>query len=150
MERGRKVLCLLLFSTVCALVLLFLNAFTEAESDILYAEWQEAALLSADGRETAFNPLGEPPAMGEGECYRFTTVLPERREERWLVFETTGMELSVCVDGRELFRSASPSPQRLLVRGRFGCLCPPAAGRNWLWTCGPSGRGRGSSRPCSA
>ncbi len=147
MERGRKVLCLLLFSTVCALVLLFLNAFTEAESDILYAEWQEAALLSADGRETAFNPLGEPPAMGEGECYRFTTVLPERREERWLVFETTGMELSVCVDGRELFRSASPSPAETVGQGQIRLPLPAGGGEKLVMDLRPIGAGPGIFPP---
>ena len=69
-------------------------------------------MVSAAGQETAFDPLGLPPALEEGERYRFTLTLPpDRGDGVDLLFETAGLEAAVFLDGTELWYSAAQTPE---------------------------------------
>ena len=104
MRRG----CALAFLALCAGVMLFLQRFTQSEPSFVYPAWETGAVVSASGGETAFDPAGLPPELGEGELYRFTMTLPEGRTNGdFLIFETAGMEVSVRLDGAQLWYSLS-------------------------------------------
>ena len=100
--------CALAFLALCAGVMLFLQRFTQSEPSFVYPAWETGAVVSASGGETAFDPAGLPPELGEGELYRFTMTLPEGRTNGdFLIFETAGMEVSVRLDGAQLWYSLS-------------------------------------------
>lgn len=58
--------CALAFLVLCAAVLLFLQRFTRSEPAFAYPAWETGAVVSAGGAETAFDPAGLPPELGEG------------------------------------------------------------------------------------
>ena len=108
MKKTRKWVCVLAFLILFAGVQRFLHLFTQAESSALYLEWERAAVASADGSLREFDPLSPPPALEEGEWYRFSLQMPEERETgMWLIFEAADLELSVTLDGQELWYSAA-------------------------------------------
>lgn len=94
MKRLKQVVLILLFLAVGVAALLYLNAFTQSGENFRYLDWASACVVSADGGETFFDPLAEPPALEEGELYRFTATLPEHGE-KYLVFEVTGLSLAL-------------------------------------------------------
>ena len=103
----KNLLCVLSFLAVCAGMLVFLNRFTQSESAFLYPAWETGGVVSPDGKETAFDPAGQPPPLAEGETYRYTLTLPEDRVNgAFLIFETAELEVSVYLDRAELWRSA--------------------------------------------
>lgn len=101
----------LAFLAVCAGVLGFLWLFTQTDSPFTYPIWEEAAVVSPAGEETPFDPAGPLPALEEGTCYRFRTLLPEERENGvFLLLETTGLEAGNLSGraGAVVFRLQSP------------------------------------------
>lgn len=62
----------LAFLAVGVAALLYLNAFTHSGENFYYLEWSDASVVSADGAETAFDPLGIPLRWRKGN----TTALP--------------------------------------------------------------------------
>ena len=112
MKRWINILSALAFLAVCAGVLMFLLRFTRSEPAFTYPAWETGAVVSAAGQETAFDPLGLPPALEEGERYRFTLTLPpDRGDGVDLLFETAGLEAAVFLDGTELWYSAAQTPE---------------------------------------
>ena len=100
--------CALAFLVLCAAVLLFLQRFTRSEPAFAYPAWETGAVVSAGGAETAFDPAGLPPELGEGERYRYAMTLPEGRANGdFLIFETAGLEIAAFLDGTELWYSAA-------------------------------------------
>ena len=111
MKRWINILSALAFLGVCAGVLMFLLRFTRSEPAFTYPAWETGAVVSAGGTETAFDPLGLPPALEEGERYRFTLTLPaDRGDGVDLLFETAGLEAAVFLDRTELWYSAAQTP----------------------------------------
>ena len=129
MKRLTKVLYALTFLAVCAGALAFLQRFTQAESAFLYPTWETGAVVTASGAETPFDPAVLPPELEEGEWYRYALTLPEGRANgTLLIFETTGLDAAVFLDGAELWYS-SVSRRRRPTRARLKSPCPPGAGR---------------------
>ena len=110
MRHKLRLFCIAAFLLLCVAVAAFLSAFTHAESGIQYTEWSAAATVSPDGSETAFPPLDVPPELTAGGYYRFSTTLPDREETQWLLFEVSGLELSVELSGEVVYRSAAQLP----------------------------------------
>ena len=135
MKRLKRVVCILLFLAVGVAALLFLRAFAQSGESIHYLDWSGARVVSADGGETAFDPLSAPLDLEEGEFYRFTAVLPEREEEEYLVFEVTGLELALFLDGRELYFSSSALPEGAVNLGQLQLPLPAGAGETLTVDC---------------
>lgn len=134
----KNLLCVLSFLAVCAGMLVFLNRFTQSESAFLYPAWETGGVVSPDGKETAFDPAGQPPPLAEGETYRYTLTLPQGRANgSFLIFETAGLEVSAYLGDTELWRSAADqSPETVnqsqaqiaLPAGRIPGPIPPVPG----------------------
>ena len=97
---------ILAFLAVCAGVLLFLQQFTQSDNPFTYPSWLTAAVVSEEGGETAFDPAGPLPELEEGEYYRFSATLPEERARGvTLIFEASGLDLRVFLDGELMWQS---------------------------------------------
>lgn len=96
------------FLLICVGLLTFLHPFTVMEGNLTYLEWKTASITSPDGTEQPFDILSGEPELADGEYFRFTTTLPERAEPgTFLIFEVSGVSLSVSLDGQELYASSS-------------------------------------------
>ena len=125
----------LAFLAVGVAALLYLNAFTHSGENFYYLEWSDASVVSADGAETAFDPLGIPPALAEGEYYRFAAAMPEREGENYLVFEVTGLDLTLSLDGRELYSSTAAQEEGTVNLGQILLPIPRGEGEMLVLTC---------------
>ena len=146
----KNLLCVLSFLAVCAGMLVFLNRFTQSESAFLYPAWETGGVVSPDGKETAFDPAGQPPPLAEGETYRYTLTLPQGRANgSFLIFETAGLEVSAYLGDTELWRSAADQSPETVNQSQAQIALPagadawPNTSRSWY----PSfGRGCGAAR----
>ncbi len=111
MKKLTRWICVLVFLTLCGGVLSFLCLFTQVgNTGTPYLDWGTCVIRSADGTERSFDPMGGQPDLGERELIRLSLFLPEERPGGfWLIFEITGAELSVFLDGAELYSSTSRS-----------------------------------------
>lgn len=134
MEKIKRAGLILSFLAAGVAALLYLNAFTQSGENFRYLDWASASVVSADGGETFFDPLGEAPALTEGEFYRFTATLPEHGEE-YLVFEVTGLSLALSLDSRELYSSASVPPGDTSNLGQILLPIPAGAGELLVMDC---------------
>ena len=100
--------CALAFLALCVGLVAFLRQFTVVDGGMLYVEWDTTAIVSAAGDVRPFDPLSGQPELEEGEFFRLSLTLPEDREDGYnLIFELSGAELAVFLDGRELLYSAA-------------------------------------------
>lgn len=129
MKRSIRWLCIAAFLAVCAGVILFLNLFTQSGSPFTYLTWEAGAVVSPGGAETPFDPVGPPPTLEEGDFCRLTATLPEeRRNGLMLIFEATGLETAMFLDGVELWRSASVLPEGTANQGQVQIPLPEGGG----------------------
>lgn len=134
LEKIKRAGLILSFLAAGVAALLYLNAFTQSGENFRYLDWASASVVSADGGETFFDPLGEAPALTEGEFYRFTATLPEHGEE-YLVFEVTGLSMALSLDSRELYSSASVPPGDTSNLGQILLPIPAGAGELLVMDC---------------
>ena len=129
MKRWIKILFALAFLGVCAGVLVFLHRFTQSPPPFSYPAWETGAVVSANGTETAFDPAGLPPALEEGETYRFTLALPPDREGgTYLIFETAGLEIAAFLDGTEVWYSAANQSPETVNQSQVHLPLPAGGG----------------------
>lgn len=105
--------CTAVFFTVCAAVFLFLSSFTDADSPIELIPWQSAQFLEEDGTVTPADPAGTEIFSGleSGKTCRFSAVLEKNTGEgSYLLLDSTGAEITVRVDGQEVFHTVSVPP----------------------------------------
>lgn len=129
MKRTMKVLYALAFLAVCAGALAFLHLFTQSESAFLYPAWETGAVVSSAGEERPFDPAALPPELEEGELYCYTLTLPpDRANGTLLIFETTGLEAAVFVDGAELWYSSVSQPPETANQSQAQVALPAGGG----------------------
>ena len=129
MKQWIKILFALAFLGVCAGVLVFLHRFTQSPPPFSYPAWETGAVVSANGTETAFDPTGLPPALEEGETYRFTLALPPDREGgTYLIFEAAGLEIAAFLDGTEVWYSAANQAPETVNQSQVHLPLPAGGG----------------------
>ena len=129
MKRFTRWACIAAFLAMCAGVVVFLHAFTQAESPFVYPAWETGAVVSADGAETPFDPVGPLPELDEGESWRFSLTLPQGRSNgQILIFEATGLEAAAFLDGTELWYSTSVLPEGTVNQGQAYIPLPAGGG----------------------
>lgn len=108
MKKAMPICLAVAFLLVCVGLLAFLHQFTIAETNATYLKWETTSIVSPDGTERPFDALDGKPELADGECFRFTTTLPERATSGTsLIFEVSGASLSVSLDEQELYASSS-------------------------------------------
>lgn len=108
MKKYLRWICLALFFVLCIGMLCFLQNFTQLNTSIQYLEWQTAYMVGADGTETELDYTVPPE---NGDRFRLETVVPASSEYGNLVFETAGLNLTVSIDGKEVWQSETTVPE---------------------------------------
>lgn len=134
MKRLSRALYAAAFLAVCVGAMAFMHMFTQSESAYLYPAWETSAVVSESGEETAFDPLGVPPALEDGEIYRCTLTLPDGRANgEFLVFDAGGLDAAVYLDGTELWRSASEQSQETANLSQVQIATPGGGGETLVF-----------------
>ena len=108
MKKALRWLCPIAFALLCALVLAFLRQFTAGGETYTYPAWEKVWQVGEDGELTALPADGDLSAMAAGGRYRLETELSDLPEDACLLLNYAGAETVVYIDGREVFRCASP------------------------------------------
>lgn len=77
----------------------FSAVFIKTDMSIRYIDWQSSVKIETDGSESSLDYTVVPQT---GESFRLETVFPPTEENGNLVFETAGLELTVCINGVEV------------------------------------------------
>ncbi len=138
--RGRRLVLILAFLLPCVLLFQFLRQFTIGAGTMPYLMWETSAAVSSDGAERFFDPMEGPPALKEGEFFRFSVTLPEREGYgSWLIFENSGVALTVTVDGTSLYVSTSELLPDTANLGQVHLPLPPGGGERLVMELRPLG-----------
>ena len=108
MKKSIRWICLAIFLCLCVGMIWFLQHFTKIDTAIQYIEWQSAVKLEADGSETELD-YSVPPE--KGDWFRLETVIPASSEYGNLLFETAGLNMTVSIDGKEVWQSEAMVPE---------------------------------------
>lgn len=115
MKKVTRWICPLIFLALCAAVIWFLRLFTVTDKEMTYIDWQSAVQIGEDGAETPYALDDAFTTMPEQDrSFRFTAILPEGLGSGYLMFETSGLELSVSLNGEEIYSSAAVLPEGTL------------------------------------
>lgn len=138
--RGMRLVLILAFLLPCVLLFQFLRQFTIGAGTMPYLMWETSAAVSSDGAERFFDPMEGPPALKEGEFFRFSVTLPEREGYgSWLIFENSGVDLTVTVDGTSLYVSTSELLPDTANLGQVHLPLPPGGGERLVMELRPLG-----------
>ena len=111
MKKTARWICPLIFLLLCAVVIWFLHLFTVTDKNITYIKWQSAVQIAEDGAETPYALDGSITTMPEQNgTFRFVADLPDGLGSGYLLFETSGLELSMSLNGEEIYSSAAVLP----------------------------------------
>ena len=127
--------CPLLFLVLCIAVFSFLHAFTVTDETMEYIDWQAAVQIQADGAETPYE-IGVYTNMPEKNgTFRFTGQLPAGLEDGYLMFETTGEDLALSLNGREIYRSSALALEGAVGIAQANVPLPENAEGELVMTC---------------
>ena len=135
MKRAARWVCPLLFLLLCAVVIWFLHLFTVSDKTMEYINWQSGVQIGDDGEQTPF-ALDEYTNMPEvSGSFRFTAQLPEGLGDGTLLFETAGEELSLSLNGQEIYRSSALLPEGTMGMSLAQIPLPENASGELIMTC---------------
>lgn len=96
---------LILFFLLCAAVIWFLHLFSVDNGKILHIDWTSAVQVHADGTETPIDTDTLTNAPDFTGTYLFSGKLPDDLPDGTLVFETSNAELTLWLNGLEIYHS---------------------------------------------
>lgn len=136
MKKTARWVCPLLFLVLCAAVIWFLHLFTVTDEAITYIDWQSAVQIAEDGTETPYPLDDSVTTMPEQEgTFRFTATLPAGLDRGYLLFETSGLELSMSLNGEEIYSSAALLPEGMPGMSSANIPLPEDASGELAMTC---------------
>lgn len=124
-ERTALVICPLVFLVLCAVVIWFLHVFTVTEESMSLINWESAVQIAEDGTEQALELQGYTNMPEGAGTFRFTASLPQGLEDGYLLFETSGEELTLYLDGEEIYRSSVNLPDENAGSSQAQIPLPP-------------------------
>lgn len=102
-----------IFLLTCAGVVWFLHLFTIADENMTYINWDSSVQIMEDGSEVPFHTDEYNNMTDLSGTYRFTGQIPAGLPNGSLLFEVSGLSLTLQLNGTEIYRSSSASPQNL-------------------------------------
>lgn len=135
MKKTTRWICSLIFLLLCVAVIWFLHSFTATDKAVVYLDWQAAVQIQSDGTEMPYNTEDYTNMPQAGGSYRFTAALPEGLGNGFLLFETAGEELTLLLNGKELYRSSAVSPEGVLNMAQANVPLPENAAGEITMTC---------------
>lgn len=135
MKKTTRRICSLIFLLLCIAVIWFLHSFTTENKAVVYLDWQAAVQIQPNGTETPFHTENYTNLPQAGGSYRFTAALPEGLGSGSLLFETAGEELTLLLNGKELYRSSVTSPEGVLNMAQATVPLPENTAGELTMTC---------------
>ena len=112
-RRVRDVALVILFLVVVCLTVLFLRLFTATSGSMTYIDWSESVRIESDGStEPISTDVMSDSTTLEG-TFRFTGTLPGGLPEGHLLFETSGLAMTVTLNGEEIWNSSVTTDREL-------------------------------------
>lgn len=111
MKKPARWICCILFLLLCLAVISFLHIFTITDKEMQYIVWNSAVEISADGTEQKFTPDEYTNIPEQTGTFRFSGTLPEGLELGELMFSTAGTDLTLYLNGTEIYHSVSTAPE---------------------------------------
>lgn len=105
MKRYLRWICSALFLAAAIAVIWILQLFIQVDDSVTYINWNTSVQILSDGTEQAFSADDYTNVPGHSGTYRFTGQLPEGLPAGSLLFETTGLDLTLSLDGRTIWQS---------------------------------------------
>lgn len=129
MKRTMRFCLAAAFAVICVGLVVFLHQFTVVDGSWTYLDWEQSVIVSADGEKRDFDPMAGEPALEEGESFRFALTLPERSDTgSYLVFEITGAETTVFLDGQEIYAAGAAALVHTINLGQVQLPLPAGEG----------------------
>lgn len=107
MRRSIRWLLPALFLLVCGLTVWFLHLFTVENGSMVYIDWTGSVHIGKDGSEEPFDATVIMDTTELEGTFRFIGTLPEGLPDGELLFETSGLSITLELDGVEIWSSSS-------------------------------------------
>lgn len=103
MKHAVRRICILIFLVLCAAVFQFFHLFMVTDKSMQFVDWQSAVQILEDGSQVPFDQLNAYSNTDTPSgTYRFTAELTPTAEAGYLLFELSGEELTLSLNGEEL------------------------------------------------
>lgn len=135
MKKLSRLIFPLILALLCAGVIWFLHNFTVSEGSMVYIDWTTSVKISPDGTESPVDPDTYTNSPDTAGYYRFTGTLPEGHGSGYLLFEVSGEELTLYLNGEELYSSYSVSPEGVPGMSQARVAIPKNASGEVVMTC---------------
>ncbi len=99
-----------LFLLAAAAMIWFLHLFVKVDRSMSLIDWTSAVRVLPDGAEEPVFFDSSSNTTDLSGTYRFTGTLPEGLGRGSLLFETTGVSLSLTLDGKDIWQSRADMP----------------------------------------
>lgn len=112
MKRSTYRLCIISFLLAVAAVIWFFHLFIQVDESIVYINWDSSVHITETGEEQNYSYDTYSNDTDISGTYRFIGTIPESFDEGSLLFETTGLDITVSLNGREIWYSeVSPTSE---------------------------------------
>mgnify|MGYP007060413756 CR=1 FL=1 len=135
MRKPAQRICCIVFLLLCLAVVGFLHIFTVTDSEIQYIVWDSAAEICADGTRREFVPDEYTNIPEQTGVYCFSGTLPEGLGLGELMFSTAGADLTLYLNGTEIYHSVSTTPEGTLGMSQAQVPLPENASGELTVTC---------------
>lgn len=135
MKRVTGWICSIIFLLLCAAVIWFLHTFTVNDQSMEYIVWQSSVQILEDGSEQSLNIDTYTNLPENTGTYRFTAQLPEGLSDGYLLFETVGEELTLSLNGEEIYHSSATMPDGAMGMAQATVFLPENPTGELTMTC---------------
>lgn len=135
MKRPFRWVCPILFLCLCAIVIWFLHLFTKVNDTMLYINWESSVKIDPDGSEQPFVWDAYSNTSGLEGTYQFQGRLPQGLSSGYLLFETSGVSLSLSLNGEEIYQSSSFHSEQVSAMPQATVPLPEDASGELEMTC---------------
>lgn len=123
-----------LFLLACGLAIWFLHLFTVVDESPTYIVWDESVVISAEGEEEPI-PTDYVTDTAEEGVYRFVGTLPEGLPAGSLLFEASGLSVTLELDSVEIWSSSAVTPSTTSSMAQADIPLPAGASGELVMTC---------------
>lgn len=136
-------ICSVFFLICVVLIIWFLHLFTQTSENVAYINWETSLQIGPDGSTRPFTSDITDNTTEISGTYCFTGTLPEGLPSGSLVFETSGLDLSLSLDGKVVWQSRAEDDNLLMAQaviplpegtsGELSVTCTPLEGTTPLF-----------------
>lgn len=135
MKRLVRLIYPALFLAFTIAVILFFHLFTQVDQTMSYIDWTSSVQIHADGTEEPFVFDTYSNTTELTGTYRFTGKLPEDLPAGDLLFEITGMDLSLSLNGEILCQSGASAVDGTYAMSQVSIPLPKGTSGELVLTC---------------